>query len=356
MRVGRWLLLVLIMLVAVRLALPWAVESYVNRKLNAAKEYGGRIGDVSMQLWHGGYRIYHIEIFKRSGAIHTPFFAAKEMELSVEWRELFHGSVVGEAILHQPRLNFVVGPTEAETQNGKEVAWDKMFESLFPFKFNRVEVANGEIHFQDPHSTPSVDIYTSQISAIATNLTNARAKSEKLPSTLRAQATTLGGGRLDLDLKMNVMKPMPAFELNCGLTNVNLTSLNSFLRAYGKFDVERGDFALFTSIAGNEGKYEGYFKVFFNDLDVFEWQKERKKNVLEVFWQAVVGSVTQIFKNHSKDQLATKVPVTGSYNGSSVGVWTTVTTILQNAFVHALTPKLDEHVNVEKVEQDTGKK
>jgi hypothetical protein len=99
------------------------------------------------------------------------------------------------------------------------------------------------------------------------------------------------------------------------------------------------------------GTYEGYFKVFFKDLDVFAWEKERKKNILEVFWHAIVGGVATVLKNHPQDQLATKVPVSGSYTNSSVGIWTAAATLLQNAFIHALVPKLDEHVTVEQVEK-----
>ena len=98
------------------------------------------------------------------------------------------------------------------------------------------------------------------------------------------------------------------------LTNVDLTALNNFLRAYGKFDVARGDFALFASIASKDGNYDGYLKVFFNKLDVFAWEKERKKNVLKIFWDAIVGTAADIFKNQSRDSLATRIPISGSYH------------------------------------------
>ena len=144
--------------------------------------------------------------------------------------------------------------------------------------------------------------------------------------------------------------------MNCGLTNVDLIALNSFLRAYGKFDVARGTFALYTSVAADNGSYDGYFKVFFKDLDVFQWEKERKKNILAVFWQAIVGGVATVFENHPKNQLATKVPISGSYTNSSIGIWTATGTLLQNAFIHALVPKLDQHVTVEQVQKTEDKK
>ena len=76
------------------------------------------------------------------------------------------------------------------------------------------------------------------------------------------------------------------------------------------------------------GAYDGYFKVFFNNLNVFEWEKERKKDALEVFWQAIVGGVTAVLKNHPRNQLATKVPISGSYSNSNVGVWVATGTLL----------------------------
>jgi Virulence factor BrkB len=75
------------------------------------------------------------------------------------------------------------------------------------------------------------------------------------------------------------------------------------------------------------------------------------EDILEVFWQAIVVGVVEIFKNHPKDQLATKVPISDSYINSSVGIWTATATLLQNAFIHALVPKLDQHVTVDQVEK-----
>jgi hypothetical protein len=80
------------------------------------------------------------------------------------------------------------------------------------------------------------------------------------------------------------------------------------------------------------------------------------EDILEVFWQAIVGGVVEIFKNHPKDQLATKVPISDSYINSSVGIWTATATLLQNAFIHALVPKLDQHVTVDQVEKNEDKK
>jgi hypothetical protein len=350
----QWITVAVVLLLGIRIALPYGIKAYVNHVLNNSADYGGRVGDLNLQLWRGGYQIRQIQIFQKSSHAQSPLFLANEVDLLIEWRELFHGSVVGQVIAREPRVNIVVGPSPGQTQNGKNESWDKVLESLFPFNLNRVEISDGEIHFKNPYSKPPVDIYTSRISMTATNLTNARNLTQPLPSGVTADATTLGGGHVNVQLQMNLLKSAPAFQVSCTLTNVNLVALNDFLKAYGKFDVERGNFSLYTSVAGDKGAYEGYFKVFFDQLDVFQWEKERKKNILAIMWQAIVGTTATIFENHSKDQLAAKVPITGTYDKSSIGVWTTIGTLLENAFIHALVPKLDQPVTVQQVEKKTG--
>ncbi len=342
-------------LLALRLYLPFGIQRYVNHQLQRSKDYSGYVGDITVHLWRGAYQIHGARIFKQTGNIRVPFFTARMLDLSIEWKELFHGSVVGEVSMQEPKLNFVSGPTETETQTGKEVAWDEMLKSLFPFRLNRLELKQAQIHFQNQYSTPPVDIYLEDISAVATNLSNARDTSRELPAGVEASGRALGDGRLDLHLLLNPMTPQPTFELVCEVTNVDLVALNPFLLAYGKFDVERGTFGLYASIAAKDGKYEGYFKPFFADLDVFNWQKEKNKNALKIAWQAVVGALTTIFKNHIQDSLATKVPVSGTFDKGQVGVWSAVGNLLRHAFIQALVPRVDEQVKVEEIPPKTGK-
>jgi hypothetical protein len=353
----RWVIIGLVVVLGTaRLFLPFAVERYVNRQLNRAQDYGGRIGSVHIQLWRGRYRINDPSIFKRSGGVHVPLFSANGVYLAIEWKELFHGSIVGQVIMDQPRVNFVAGPTADQAQTGENEDWSAILKSLFPFELNRFEIIDGEIHFQNEHSTPPVDIYLSKLSSVATNLTNSRKVKDELPAGVTAHGTTLGGGGLDLQLQLNPMTQAPTYQVVAQLTNVDMLSLNNFLRAYGKFDVERGKFALFASVASKDNNYDGYLKVFFENLKVFAWDKERHKDALQIFWDAIVGTVTTIFKNHSTDSLATRVPISGTYSDKKVGMWTAVGTLLRHAFIRALVPKLDQKVTLHDVQQNVDER
>jgi len=352
----QWFIIIVAALtLAIRLALPAALKAYVNHQLAKNPTYTGSIGDVDVHLWRGAYQIQDIKISKLGGEVPVPLFAAKKIDLSMEWRELFHGSLVGEVELETPELNFVSGPTPEETQDGTEGDWAKTLESLFPFKINRLQINQGHVHFENFHSTPPVDIHVDDLFATATNLTNTRDLTTALPAGIIARGNTLGGGQLELESHLNLLAEKPAFEVTAQLTNVNLVALNDFLRAYGKFDVEKGTFALFTSFAVADGKYDGYAKVFFEDLDVFAWEKERKKNILQIFWQAIVGTVGTVFRNLPNDRLATKIPISGTYENANIGTWSAVATLLRNAFISALVPKLDRTIKVEEVKEEPPK-
>ena len=348
-RTAWWIGGVIVFLICVRLALPVVVKDYVNRQLQKSQDYTGHVGDIDISLWRGAYEIKDINIFKRNGKISEPFFAAPFLDLSVEWSALLHRHIVAKIYMEQPRLNFVKGPTPEQTQAGENTSWNEMLENLTPFKLNRLDIHDGQIHYRDDYSTPKVDIFFTELGASATNLSNAKNQTLHLPAGIVANAKTIGAGDMNFQLQLNPLAPAPEYQLQASLTNVDLPALNDFLRAYGKFDVARGTFAMFTSIAATNQAYDGYVKVFFKNLDVFEWKKERQKNILKIFWEAMVGGVTTIFKNQPKDQLAAKIPISGVYTNSSVNVMATIGTVLRNAFIRALVPKYDQPVTTGEV-------
>jgi hypothetical protein len=351
------LISIALLLVAMRLALPFVLKAYVNKQLDKIPEYAGELQEVDVHLWRGAYKIRNLKVVKTTGPIPVPFFSTPAMDLSIQWKELFHGAIVGEVLLEKPQLNFVAAPSPEQSQTGMDKSWGKTLEKLFPFKINRFEIKDGQIHFRDFFKSQPVDLFVTNLFAVATNLTNARDLKEKLPSGLKATGGTLGRGNFDIDLKLNVLAPAPTFELNAAVTNVDLVALNDFLKGYGKFDVERGIFSLYTSVASVNGNYEGLVKVLFENLDVFEWEKERKKNVLDIFWQAIVGVFSTTLKNQPKDRLAANIPISGSFTKANVDLWSAIGSLLRNAFVRAIVPRIDRSVHVEEVEQSKkGKK
>src|SRR5690606_29941776 len=102
-RRSRWgisLLVVIGAFVALRLALPWVLEEYVNRQLAALEGYWGQVEDVDVALWRGAYQIQGVQIEKENKEEESrePFFTATLIDLSIDWGRLLDGAVVAEVI------------------------------------------------------------------------------------------------------------------------------------------------------------------------------------------------------------------------------------------------------------------
>ena len=65
------LVVLILLLVGARLAMPYAVHRYVNYKLDQLLDYDGRIGDVDIHLFRGAYSINHIQRFPYPGCSRT---------------------------------------------------------------------------------------------------------------------------------------------------------------------------------------------------------------------------------------------------------------------------------------------
>ena len=68
-----WLIgivIVLMVVIAARIALPYVLRSAINRRLNDIPDYGGHVTSVSVSLYRGAYHLSGLEIVKpqRPGA------------------------------------------------------------------------------------------------------------------------------------------------------------------------------------------------------------------------------------------------------------------------------------------------
>lgn len=336
---------VLLVLILVRLAMPFALRSYVNKKIDQVQGFGGNVGGIQINLFRGAYKIINLRLIKMNADVPKPFLWIPEMDLSVEWRALFQGALVGKIVVQRPQINFVNGPTERQQQTGITTGWQKTLNSLFPLTINRFQVNDGTIRFADPYRDPPVDVSVTNLWATATNLTNVREKNTRLPAGLLAHGVTTGHGQMEIRLRLDPLADSPTFKLQTSITNLNLVALNDFMRSYGNFDVQSGRFALFVNVAAADEKFHGDFKPFFFDAKILTWRELEQQNIFKDFWEAIVQGVSEIFRNQAENQLATTVPIDGSFQrGGSVDLWAAVGGILRNAFVHALLPKMNPPV------------
>jgi hypothetical protein len=326
-----------------RAILPWVVRDYVNRTLDRNQLYSGKIGNVRIQLVRGAYSIEDISISKTTGNVPVPFFAARKVDFSIQWNALLNRKAVGKIIMEQPELNFVDAPTEGESQTGADAPWLQIIRDLFPFKINSAIVKNGTIHFRAFQTDKPVDVYLSDVEAIIDNLTNIRDETDPLISTVQATALAMDQAKFEYKMAFDPFSYRPTFHMAARLMGLDVTKINDLALAYGKFDFKRGWLDFVMESEAQEGLLKGYAKPLFRDLKIFSLTQDLKDdNVLQFFWQALVGAVTAVLSNQSRDQFGTLIPFTGDLTSTTTtDILATLGNILRNAFVRAYLPRLE---------------
>ncbi|PSL27298.1 DUF748 domain-containing protein [Dyadobacter jiangsuensis] len=360
-RTAKILIGIVVGIVVIRLILPYVILHFANKSLAGMNGYYGHIDDIDLAIIRGAYQIDSIYINKvdrgsedNIRAKQTPFFASREIDLSIEWKALFKGSIVGELVFQRPYLLFTKDKVEPKEVVKDSADFRKILDKFMPLNINRCELRGGAIQYKDFSSRPHVDIAMTNVNLLAENLRNSYDSSAVLPASIHATADVYEG-KMRFDARLNPLADSPTFDMSAELNNTNLVKLNDFFQAYAKVDVNDGRFGLYTEVAAKDEQFKGYVKPVVKNLDILG-KEDRKDNLLQKLWEAVAGGAGKLFENKNKDQVATKVPFEGRLDDPKTNIWVAITNILQNAFIHAIQPSIDNEISIASVKEDKKEK
>ncbi len=334
---------IVLLLIIIRLALPYIVERYVNKTLNELPGYNGHVADIDISLYRGAYTIDELLLEEEEGNPENPFIHIQQIDLAVEWRALMKGKIVGEVLLIRPQLNIEAAQADSSGAEAPDREhWTEVVKSLMPMTINRLEVQQGKLTYLDVNTKPDVTLHIENMYLLALNLANVEEEGNRLPSRVNITGTSIGGGNLKGDMKINVLKEIPDFDLKLQLTGIDLTSINDFIDAYGKFDVERGRLDMFAELTLTDGYAKGYVKPFFENLKILKWEKDKKEDgFFRAAWEAIAGLFVEAAENQPRDQIATRVPISGNINQPDTDISATVLNVLRHAFIEAFNKGLE---------------
>lgn len=341
------------LLIAIRAALPYAVKDYANRTLHGLTAYDGSIDDIDLALWRGAYRIDGIRIMKRGAEKNAPFLDCERIELSVEWRSLLRGSLVSEVLLIRPVLNLVEAESKQQSQTGEEEDWRAQLERLFPFRFNTIEARDATVTFKAPGIRTQDALKAEHVHALVTNLTNVSDANKATFADFAVNGTVLGSAPAKIHGSLDPWAKQPTFDVNFEIKQVALPKINPWLRQYIKADAESGDFELFMEIAAAEGKFKGYAKPILQNVNMTSTAEE--ENLLRKLWEGVIDFAANALENEKKEQVAARVPFSGTIENPKASIWATITSVLRNAFVSAFAHSLEGSISLRDVKKNLGR-
>lgn len=346
-RTTKIVLALVVLLIIARLLLPYFVLRYVNKTLADMGTYTGHVQDIDIQLIRGAYQLDDLRIRKINGKIKEPFLSIPKTDLSVEWKSLFKGKLVSEVECYEPEINFAFSENEASSQTGADVDWTTYLKKMLPININRFAVINGKVNLTSLVTQPRADLSIHKFQGEIRNIRNVEDKDKKLPSPVVASGDVPGyGGTMNFSANMNLLKETPDFDYNLRFSDLQLVKLNPLAREYANIDFERGTVSVYSEMAMLNSKLNGYLKPLTKGMQIFKLNEHKGRTVGRFFTELLAQGGTAILKNQKHDQVATRIPLSGTVDNIETFTWPTIFGILRNAYIEAFKGQFDNNITL----------
>jgi hypothetical protein len=113
------------------------------------------------------------------------------------------------------------------------------------------------------------------------------------------------------------------------------------LRAYKKMDTAGGTVSIYSQITVKSGRLRGYVKTLFDDVKLYDEQKDRKKSFGAKLKEKVLGGLAGMLENKQTDALATRTEITGTLKAPRANTGQILSGLFRNAFFKAIVPGFD---------------
>jgi hypothetical protein len=208
-------------------------------------------------------------------------------------------------------------------------------------KVDSLKVVKANVGFVNRAAAVPYRVYLADAALEIQDLSN---QASEGAATARLAGKFMGTGRALVTGQFRPEVSGPDFDLNVRIENVEMTSMNDLLRAYGKFDVVDGLFSLFAELRVKNQAITGYMKPLFRNLDVYDPEQDEHKGLVKKAYERVVGGVGKLLENRPRDEVATKTEVRGRVENPNASTLEVLGNLVQNAFFKAILPGFENEL------------
>ncbi len=127
-----------------------------------------------------------------------------------------------------------------------------------------------------------------------------------------------------------------------------MRSMNELLRAYGNFDVVRGEFSFYSELSVKDGVIQGYMKPLFKDMKVYDKRQDKEKSTFRKLYEGLIDTAAKLLENRPRAEVATKVTISGEADNPNTDTWEVLVRLVENAFFKAILPGFDRQLEASK--------
>jgi len=251
---------------------------------------------------------------------------------------------VHDLLLRGLRLDVVHSPATAANERAKKAAVEKAASNVTNkpavlLRLQKLRIRDGEIGLVNKAHNPPYRAFLSRTNVDVTNLSNHFSQG---PAKATLTGRFMGSGPSHATATFRPENAGPDFDLQAAIEHTDMTTMNEMLRAYGKFDVAKGDFSFYTELHVKRGALSGYMKPLFTEMKI--GAPGEKKSFGKKVYEAVVAGVSKILENRKKNDVATVVNLSGRLDNPKESVWQIIGKMIENAFIRAILPGFDREV------------
>lgn len=345
-----WTLVIVFVIITVFIISPIIIKGLLNTALGKMDGYIGHIDQLNIQLFKSKISFRNITIRAVADAEQDiPFLQFPVVIIFFKWRPLLKRIIDFNIIVNKPQLYFLSDePTSTQDENSS-IAQEfsrlqNSIKKLKSFKVN-VEVLEGEIHYIKAHVKPEWNVTISKLNLKILDFSNRSVLSE---SCRIASTFNLYEGTGEISVTLRPLEPNLTLDLDMELKSINLVLLNDLFRMYVKIDINKGFMDLFAEVVVAENSFKGYLKPLIQDLD-FISKADRSDTIFQKAWERIVAGLFNILANKRNNKIATVIPIEGRLDDPNVHVGVAIIGVLRNAFTKALTPTLENIIDIKSV-------
>ena len=202
-------------------------------------------------------------------------------------------------------------------------------------KIAELDVTRSRFTLVNAASKPPYRLFLSDLAVRVRNITNKKAEGL---GDITLTGRFMGSGPTTAKLRYRPATPTPDVAVDLAITDADMTAMNDLWRAVGGFDVTAGDFSFFSELRIKDGVLSGYVKPLMRNMQVYDPEQDKRKNVVRRAYEALVGAVTHVLENRPRDEVATRVDISGRVDSPNVSPLAASGRLIQNAFIKAILP------------------
>ena len=244
------------------------------------------------------------------------------------------------------RLDFIhsneTAPREnAVKQNVKEAAKKASNNPEMVLKLDKFELLRSNLGLVNKAKNPAYRIFLSGADLRVTNLSNHAADGL---AHAKLTGKFMGSGPAVATASFRPENKMADLSVDIAIENTDLTAMNDMLRAYGNFDVTRGEFAFYSQLRIKNNHIEGYVKPLLTGMKVYDPEQDKEKSFFHKLYESIVGGVAKLLESKKTNDVATQANISGEVGSASASAFQVIGKLFENAFIKAILPGFDRAV------------